>query len=88
MPISGRATLTVTPDDGIAGVAGEFEVGAGRIRLADPGHDPFLIDGATGGFHWDGEAHAIIVEPTRLIAGGTVLSVQGAVCLLYTSRCV
>ena len=79
MPISGRATLTVTPDDRIAGVAGEFAVGAGRVLLADPGHDPFLIDGATGGFHWDGDARAIIVEPTRLIAGGTVLSVQGAV---------
>lgn len=79
MPISGRATLTVTPDERIAGVAGEFALGAGRVRLADPGHEPFAVDGATGGFHWDPDSRAVVVEPTRLVAGATVLSVQGLI---------
>lgn len=79
MPISGRAAVTLTPQDRIAAVAGEFSVGAGRVRLADPGLDPFVVDGATGGFRWSPEEGAIIVEPTRLLAGGSSLSVQGAI---------
>lgn len=78
MPISGRATLTLTPEDRIAAVAGGFDVGAGHIRFAEPGAEPFLIDGVTGGFHWDPQSGALIVEPSRLRAGGTAISVQGA----------
>lgn len=77
MPVSGHAAITLTPDRHFAAMSGGFAVGAGRITLPDPKHEPIPLDGVEGGFRWRPDTHAIVVEPTRLRAGGTTLSIQG-----------
>jgi hypothetical protein len=77
MPVSGHAAITLTPERQFAAMSGGFAIGAGRVTLPDPKHEPIAVDGVEGGFRWRPDTHAIVVEPTRLRAGGTTLSIQG-----------
>ncbi len=53
MPISFKVDVALTPSGAIDAMRAAFSLGAGYFKLADPDHEPFLVDEATGRIDWD-----------------------------------
>jgi hypothetical protein len=79
MPLSGRLSVRLQADGMLSEAAGQFEFGAGYLRLEDPDYEPLMIDKVTGGFHWNPAERRISVDRWRLAAGPTHFAISGFV---------
>lgn len=79
IPLSGKLTLALTAEDTLAEASGRFEAGAGYLRFEDPDDEPMLIDKIEGAAHFDIDLGKLVIEPTRLTAGKTLISFMGSV---------
>ena len=77
MPISFKLDATLTRDAAIASVQGGFGLGAGYFKLADPDHEPFLVDEATGRMAWDAGAQRLRFDNIEALAGASHFRVAG-----------
>ncbi len=83
MPLSGKFSVRLQADGMLSEAAGQFEFGAGYLRLDDPDDEPLMIDKITGGFHWNPAARRISVDRWRLAAGATHFAMSGLVAPPY-----
>jgi hypothetical protein len=79
MPISFKFDLQMNADRKLASMEGRFSLGAGYFKLADPDHEPMLIDEAGGELHWDAAAQKIVVPSVQIFEGETHLAFKGEV---------
>jgi len=79
MPISTELKVTLTPEGMVSQGAGEFKMGAGYFRLDNPDDEPLLIDTLDGHFHWEPSTRRIILDDTRMKAGGSHFAIAGEV---------
>lgn len=56
---------------------GHFGVGKGYFTVRDEDQEPFQIERVEGAFHWDDTRRVFVLEPTRLMGGGTRLVIAG-----------
>ena len=79
MPLTMTFDMGLKPDDSLSEAVGTFKFGAGYLRLDDPDGEPDFIDAIEGGFHWNGDARQILLDPTRYVAGSTHATIAGQV---------
>ena len=77
MPISFKLDATLTRDAAIASLQGGFSLGAGYFKLADPDHEPFLVDEATGKLAWDPGAQRFRFDDIEALAGASHWRIAG-----------
>jgi Protein of unknown function/AsmA-like C-terminal region len=77
MPISLKLDATLTHDGAIASLQGGFGLGAGYFKLADPDHEPFLVDEATGKLSWDAGAQRFRLDDIEALAGASHWRIAG-----------
>jgi hypothetical protein len=85
LSFSAKASVAFGARGQVEAASGSFKTGAGYVKLDDADHEPFLINRIAGGFRWDPAQRAVIVESTRLEAGDTNLSLEGAAARLDPS---
>jgi hypothetical protein len=79
MPISFKLNLTMNAERKLAAMEGRFGLGAGYFKLADPDHEPMLIDEAGGDLLWDPAAQKVLVQNVQIFAGETHIFFSGSV---------
>ncbi len=79
MPISFKLDLQMNAERKLAAMDGKYGLGAGYFKLADPDHEPMLLDEAGGELHWDPAAQKILVQNVQIFEGQTHLNFTGAV---------
>ena len=79
MPISFKLNLRMNADRKLAAMDGRFGLGAGYFKLADPDHEPMLIDEAAGDLLWDPVAQKVLVKNVQIFAGETHIFFSGSV---------
>ena len=77
MPISFKLDVSLTQDAAITSVQGGFSLGAGYFKLADPDHEPFLVDEATGHVAWDASAQRFHFDDIEALAGASHFRIAG-----------
>ncbi len=77
MPISFKLDVSLTQDAAITSVQGGFSLGAGYFKLADPDHEPFLVDEATGHVAWDAGAQRFRFDDIEALAGASHFRIAG-----------
>jgi hypothetical protein len=77
MPISFKFDANLTRDGAIASLQGGFGLGAGYFKLADPDHEPFLVDEATGRLAWDAGAQRFRFDDIEALAGASHWRIAG-----------
>ena len=76
-PISFVLDARLQPDQAIETLTGRFNLGAGHFRFEDPDAEPFLIDEASGGVHWDQAAQRLSLDDLQVLAGATHVAGSG-----------
>ncbi len=71
MPISAKLDVELAADKSLAAMRGRFSLGAGYFKLADPDHEPFLVDEITGGWSWDAATQRFTIDNVQLFADET-----------------
>jgi Protein of unknown function/AsmA-like C-terminal region len=79
MPISAKLELQLAADKSLAEMRGRFGLGAGYFKLADPDHEPFLVDEITGGWSWDAATQRFRVNEVQLFADQTHVFFYGSI---------
>ena len=77
MPISFKVDADLTREAAIKSVKGGFTLGAGYFKLADPDHEPFLVDEATGRLGWDADAKRFRLDDVEALAGASHWRIAG-----------
>ena len=77
MPVSLSVSLGLDPAGALTRAQAKFAFGAGYFKLADPDHEPMLIDEMTGALDWDVANQVVVVSKAELFAGETHLTVSG-----------
>jgi hypothetical protein len=76
-PIAIKLDAELTPDSALRAFAGQFSIGAGRVRINNPDAVPFFIDEASGALAWDEDARRFRVDKLQVLAGLTRVDAQG-----------
>lgn len=79
MPLSFNLQTSLDPDGGMRALEGAFKLGAGYFKLADPNHEPLLMDGASASIHWDAAARRYQLERIEALSGASHYRFDGEV---------
>src|SRR6204780_373943 len=76
-PVAIKLDAELTPDSALRAFSGQLTIGAGRVRINNPGAAPFFIDEASGAMAWDEDARRYRIDRLQILAGLTHVDAQG-----------
>ena len=77
MPVSVKLRFGLGPEGALGASGGTFHFGQGYFYLADPDHEPLLVDDITGAFHWDDVAQRVMLDKAEWRSGLTHIGIAG-----------